>query len=91
MDGPAIGSMARKAYCDMGEHKKCIRNVTTKVTRTVVWSEYSIVQCVITAGWLIRGFMKDQVSYWVQGLGEYSGSVKLQVKDKGIREDGLWQ
>lgn len=35
--------------------------------------------------------MKDQVSYWVQGLGEYSGSVKLQVKDKGIREDGLWQ
>lgn len=85
MDGPAIGSMARKAYCDMGEHKKCIRNVTTKVTRTVVWSEYSIVQCVITAG------VADQVSYWVQGLGEYSGSVKLQVKDKGIREDGLWQ
>lgn len=66
MDGPAIGSMARKAYCDMGEHKKCIRNVTTKVTRTVVWSEYSIVQCVITAG------VADQGAH--EGSGELLGT-----------------
>lgn len=55
MDGPAIGSMARKAYYDMGEHEKCIRNVTTKVTRTTVWPEYIIVQCVITAGVADKG------------------------------------